>query len=67
MEGEGLKFDAVIVIPPHVGVDIKYVPEDVLDSDRFVQADKFTNRVKGFDNAFVISDASAPPIAKTGA
>ncbi|WP_243668516.1 hypothetical protein [Vulcanisaeta sp. JCM 16161] len=66
MEGEGLKFDAAIVIPPHVGVDIKYVPEDVLDSDRFVQADKFTNRVKGFDDAFVIGDASALPVAKTG-
>ncbi|WP_243675391.1 hypothetical protein [Vulcanisaeta distributa] len=67
MEGEELKFDAAIVIPPHVGVDIKYVPEDVLDSDRFVQADKFTNRVKGgFDDAFVIGDASALPVAKTG-
>ncbi|GAB6945759.1 NAD(P)/FAD-dependent oxidoreductase [Vulcanisaeta sp. JCM 14467] len=66
MEGEELKFDAAIVIPPHVGVDIKYMPEDVLDSDRFVQADKFTNRVKGFDDAFVIGDASALPVAKTG-
>jgi sulfide:quinone oxidoreductase len=66
MEGEELKFDAAIVIPPHVGVDIKYVPDNVLDNDRFVLADKFTNRVKGFDDAFVIGDASALPVAKTG-
>ncbi|BDR93445.1 NAD(P)/FAD-dependent oxidoreductase [Vulcanisaeta souniana] len=66
MEGEELKFDSAIVIPPHVGVGIKYVPGDVLDSDGFVQADKFTNRVKGFDDAFVIGDASALPVAKTG-
>jgi len=66
MEGEELKFDAAIVIPPHVGVDIKYVPDNVLDNDHFVLADKFTNRVKGFDDAFVIGDASALPVAKTG-
>ncbi|MCG2864009.1 MAG: NAD(P)/FAD-dependent oxidoreductase, partial [Vulcanisaeta sp.] len=66
MEGEELKFDVAIVIPPHVGVDIKYIPDNVLDSDRFVLADKFTNRVKGFDDAFVIGDASAVPVAKTG-
>ncbi len=30
-------------------------------------ADKFTNKVKGgFDDAFVIGDASALPVAKTG-
>ncbi|CCC81301.1 NAD(P)/FAD-dependent oxidoreductase [Thermoproteus tenax] len=66
MEGEELKYDALIVIPPHVGADIKYRPEDVLTPDRFVQADKFTNNIKGFDDAFVIGDASAVPVAKTG-
>ncbi len=66
MEGEEFKFDAAVVIPPHVGVDIKYVPETVLDQDRFVKADKYTNRIQGFDDAFVIGDASALPVAKTG-
>ncbi|WP_069808405.1 NAD(P)/FAD-dependent oxidoreductase [Vulcanisaeta thermophila] len=66
MEGEEIKYDVFIPIPPHAGADIKYTPEDVLDSDRFVKADKFTNRVQGFDDAFVIGDASALPVAKTG-
>lgn len=44
------------------GVGIKYGPEDVVDEDGFVLADKFTNKVKGgFDDAFVIGDASALP------
>ena len=66
MEGEELKYDALVVIPPHVGTDIKISPEDVLTQDRFIQADKFTNNIKGFDDAFVIGDASAVPVAKTG-
>ncbi|NAZ28346.1 MAG: FAD-dependent oxidoreductase [Caldivirga sp.] len=66
VEGEELKFNAAIVIPPHIGVDIKYNPDNVLDPDGFVLADKDTNRIKGFDDAFVIGDASALPVAKTG-
>ncbi|MFB6489731.1 MAG: NAD(P)/FAD-dependent oxidoreductase [Thermoproteus sp. AZ2] len=66
MEGEELKYDALVVIPPHAGADIKYSPPDVLTQDRFVQADKYTNNIKGFDDAFVIGDASAVPVAKTG-
>lgn len=67
MEGEELKFNVAIVIPPHVGVDIKYNPNNVLNQDGFVLADKDTNRIKGFVDAFVIGDASALPVAKTGA
>ncbi|GGP22029.1 pyridine nucleotide-disulfide oxidoreductase [Thermocladium modestius] len=66
LEGDELKYDAAIIVPPHVGVGIKYGPEDVVDEDGFVLADKFTNKVKGFDDAFVIGDASALPVAKTG-
>ncbi len=66
IEGEELKFKAAIVIPPHVGVSIKYNPDNVLDQDGFVLADSATNRIKGFDDAFVIGDASALPVAKTG-
>ncbi len=66
LEGDELKYDAAIVVPPHVGARLKYYPEDVIDSDGFVLADKLTNRIKGFDDAFVIGDASAVPVAKTG-
>lgn len=66
MEGEELKYDALVVIPPHAGVDIKYNPPEVLTQDKFIQADKYTNNIKGFDDAFVIGDASAVPVAKTG-
>ena len=66
IEGDVIKYDLPIIIPPHAGVKIDYSPSTVLDSDRFIRADKYTMRIEGFDDAFAIGDATAIPTAKSG-
>ncbi|MGC8652179.1 MAG: NAD(P)/FAD-dependent oxidoreductase [Candidatus Micrarchaeia archaeon] len=66
IEGDSIKYDLPIIIPPCVGAKIEYNPSGVLDSDRFVKADKYTMRIEGFDDAFAIGDATAIPTAKSG-
>ena len=66
IEGEELQYDLPIIIPPFVGADIAYDPADVLDANRFVVTDKETLRIKGFDNAFAIGDATNLPTSKAG-
>ncbi len=66
IEGDIIKYDLPIIIPPHVGVKIDYNPSIVLDSDRFIKANKYTMQIEGFDDAFAIGDATAIPTAKSG-
>ncbi|MGC8670173.1 MAG: NAD(P)/FAD-dependent oxidoreductase [Candidatus Micrarchaeia archaeon] len=66
IEGDNIKYDLPIIIPPCVGTKIEYNPSGVLDSDRFIKADKYTMRIEGFDDAFAIGDATAIPTAKSG-
>ncbi|MEM0149884.1 MAG: FAD-dependent oxidoreductase, partial [Candidatus Micrarchaeaceae archaeon] len=66
IEGESITYDLPIIIPPCVGVKMEYNPSGVLDSDRFVKADKSTMQIQGYDDAFVIGDATAIPTAKSG-
>src|SRR5579864_1690197 len=66
IEGEEIQYDLPIIIPPFVGADIAYEPADALDANRFVVTDKETLRIKGFDNAFAIGDATNLPTSKAG-
>jgi sulfide:quinone oxidoreductase len=66
IEGEEIQYDLPIVIPPFVGADIAYEPADVRDANRFIVTDKETLRIKGFDNAFAIGDATNLPTSKAG-
>ncbi|MGC8694071.1 MAG: NAD(P)/FAD-dependent oxidoreductase [Candidatus Micrarchaeia archaeon] len=66
IEGDKIQYDLPIIIPPCVGANIEYNPSSVLDSDRFIKADKYTMRIEGFDDAFAIGDATAIPTAKSG-
>ena len=66
IEGDAIKYDLPIVIPPFVGAKIAYEPANVLDPDRFIITDKETLRVKGFDSAFAIGDATNIPTSKAG-
>lgn len=66
IEGEEIQYDLPIIIPPFVGADIAYEPADVLDANRFVVTDKETLRIKGFDEAFAIGDATNLPTSKAG-
>lgn len=66
IEGEEIRADLPIVIPPFMGADIAYNPTGVLDPSRFVITDRQTLRVKGVDNAFAIGDATNLPTSKSG-
>jgi sulfide:quinone oxidoreductase len=66
IEGEEVQYDLPVLIPPFVGADIAYEPADVLDANRFVVTDKQTLRIKGFDDAFAIGDATNLPTSKAG-
>jgi len=66
LEGGEMPFDAAIIVPMHKGPKLKVIPEDAKDEDGFVKADKLTNQVAGFDDAFAIGDASTSTNARTG-
>jgi sulfide:quinone oxidoreductase len=66
IEGEEIQYDLPILIPPFAGADIVYEPADVLDASRFVRTDKETLRIKGYDDAFAIGDATNLPTSKAG-
>ena len=66
IEGDQIQYDLPIIIPPFVGADIAYVPANVADANRLVVTDKLTLRIKGFDDAFAIGDATNLPTSKAG-
>ncbi|MEB2792536.1 MAG: NAD(P)/FAD-dependent oxidoreductase [Caldisphaeraceae archaeon] len=66
LEGETISYDAAIVVPMHKGPKIEIKPEGVTNEDGLIVADKFTNQVSGYDDAFAIGDASTSANAKTG-
>jgi len=67
MEGETIKYDFPVIVPPCRGIkDIKYNPENILDDDLFIKADKYTMKVQGYDDVFAIGDANTLPVSKTG-
>ncbi len=66
IEGDQIQYDLPIIIPPFVGAEIAYEPATVIDEDRFVVTDKLSLRIKGFDTAFAIGDATNLPTSKAG-
>ncbi|MEM3382590.1 MAG: FAD-dependent oxidoreductase [Nitrososphaerales archaeon] len=66
LEGETIGYDLLILIPPHKG---SKVIEDSLLGDRggWVPTDRYTLKVKGYDNVYAIGDATDLPISKSGA
>ncbi|MEM3437078.1 MAG: FAD-dependent oxidoreductase [Nitrososphaerales archaeon] len=66
LEGETISYDLLILIPPHRG---SKVIEDSLLGDRggWVPTDKYSLKVKGYDNVYAIGDATDLPISKSGA
>ncbi|MGC8648777.1 MAG: NAD(P)/FAD-dependent oxidoreductase [Candidatus Micrarchaeia archaeon] len=66
IEGDSINYDLPILIPPCKGANIDYNPSTILDSDRFIKADKYNLKIIGYDDAFSIGDATAIPTAKSG-
>lgn len=66
IEGDEIRCDLPVVIPPFVGADVSYEPGDVLDPSRFVKTDQRTLQVAGTETAFAIGDATTLPTSKSG-
>jgi sulfide:quinone oxidoreductase len=66
IEGDEIRYDLPIVIPPFVGADISYDPAGVLDESRFVVTNQRNLRIEGVDRAFAIGDANNLPTSKAG-
>ena len=66
IEGDEIRCDIPVVIPPFMGADIHFTPPEVLDPSRFVITDRSTLRVKGVEHAYAIGDGSNLPTSKSG-
>jgi sulfide:quinone oxidoreductase len=65
LEGETVPFDILIMVPPHRGADV-IMRSGIGDKDGWIPADKQTMKIKGYDNAYAIGDATDIPVSKTG-
>jgi sulfide:quinone oxidoreductase len=66
IEGEQVRYDLPIIIPPFIGADIAYEPASVLDQSRLVITDRESLRVKGVEHAYAIGDGTNLPTSKSG-
>ena len=66
VEGNEIGFDAAVIVPIHKGPRLKVAPEGLQTEDGFIKADKLTNRVGDYDDAFAIGDASTSANVRTG-
>ncbi len=65
LEGEEIRFDLLITVPPHRGAEV-ITASGIGDEEGWVPTDKETLRIKGYDYAFAIGDATDIPISKSG-
>ncbi|MEM0261450.1 MAG: FAD/NAD(P)-binding oxidoreductase [Nitrososphaerota archaeon] len=66
LEGESLKFDLLVMVPPHRGA--KVVEESGLGVDGgWIPVDKHTLQYKEYSEVYVIGDATNLPVSKSGA
>ncbi|MEM2883073.1 MAG: FAD/NAD(P)-binding oxidoreductase [Nitrososphaerales archaeon] len=66
LEGESVDYDLLILVPPHRGA--KVIEESGLgDRGGWIPTDKYTLQAKGFDDIYVVGDATDIPISKAGA
>lgn len=63
--GEKIKFDLLLGVPPHKGADVLSGLE-IADRRNWIDVDKYTLNVKGYDNVYAIGDATSLPISKSG-
>jgi len=63
-EGTECKYDLLIAIPPHRGMET--VEENKLGQGGWIPTDRFKLTMNGHDNVYVIGDATNIPVSKTG-
>jgi sulfide:quinone oxidoreductase len=64
-EGDKIKFDMLIGVPPNMGAKV-IGDSGIGDRRRWVPTDKFTLRMKDHSNVYVIGDATDLPVSKAG-
>ena len=64
LEGVTLKYDLLITIPPHKGAQV--IEDSGLGQNGFVPTDKFTLKMEGSTNIYVVGDTTNLPISKAG-
>ncbi len=65
LEGEEEDFDLLIAIPPHKGSQL-IINSGLGDADGWVDTDRYTLKAKGYDNIYVVGDATNLPVSKAG-
>lgn len=65
VEGETLKYDLAIVVPPHKGAEV-IEKSGFGDEEGWIPTDKYTLNIKGHDDAYAIGDATNVPTSKAG-
>jgi sulfide:quinone oxidoreductase len=66
LEGDEVRADLPIIVPPFVGASIAYEPADVVDDNGLVKTNKETLAVEGVEHAWCIGDANNVPTSKAG-
>ena len=64
MEGSEYKYDLLISIPEHHGMEV--VEDNALGRDGWIPTDRNTLRMEGYDNVYVVGDTTNLPVSKTG-
>jgi sulfide:quinone oxidoreductase len=64
-EGEKIKFDMLIAVPPNQGAKV-IGDSGIGDRRRWVPTDKLTLRMKNHSDVYVIGDATDLPVSKAG-
>jgi len=65
LEGESVSYDLLLAVPPHRGADI-VLKSGIGDRDGWIPTDKNTMRIRDYENAYAVGDATDIPISKTG-
>jgi sulfide:quinone oxidoreductase len=64
-EGEKVRFDLAIGVPPHTGAKV-IGDSGIGDRRNWVPTDKYALKMKNFSNVYVIGDTTDIPISKAG-
>ena len=66
LEGEEIKYDGLIVVPPHEGHDV--IKESGLgDREGWVTTDRYSMKHTEYNNIYAIGDCTNLPVSKSGA
>ena len=65
LEGSSYEYDMLVMIPAHRGARV-IIDSDLGDESGFIPTDRYSLRMKGSQNIYVIGDATDLPISKAG-